>query len=92
MEEQIHEPLAFLGAAFKDAQLNWSTFEPEGHAIFQTLEKVDYLFMNGDPVHVFSDHRNLMFVFAPLAIEPALGRHVVSKVQRGALFLSIDNL
>ena len=37
---------------------------------------------------MFTDHRNLLFVFAPLALSPALGRHVVSKVQRWALFLS----
>ena len=44
--------------------------------------------MPGRKAHVFTDHRNLLFVFAPLALEPALGRHVVSKVQRWALFLS----
>lgn len=37
---------------------------------------------------MYTDHRNLLFVFAPLALEPALGRHIVSKVQRWALFLS----
>ena len=37
---------------------------------------------------MFTDHRNLLFVYALLAFEPALGRHVVSKVQRWALFLS----
>lgn len=88
VEKQAHEPLAFLGSAFKDAQLNWSTFEQEGYAIFQTFDKVDYLFLNEQPVHVFTDHRNLLFVFAPLAMEPTLGRHVVTKVQRWALFLS----
>ena len=41
-----------------------------------------------DDEHIFTDHSNLLFVFAPLVVEPKLGRHIVSKVQRWALFLS----
>ena len=87
-QDQKHEPLAFLGSQFKKAELNWTMFEKEGFSIFQVFEKMDYLLMSGRPVHIFTDHRNLLFVFAPLALEPVLGRHVVSKVQRWALFLS----
>lgn len=86
--DQRHEPLAFLSSSFKGAEVGWSTFEKEGFAIFQTFEKMDYLFQSGASTHVFTDHRNLLFVFALLALEPSLGRHVVSKVQRWALFLS----
>lgn len=88
LEEQQHEPLAFLGSEFKNAKLGCSTFEKEGYAIFQTFEKLDYLLLGAQPAHVYTDHRNLMFSFAPLALEPTLGRHIVSKVQRWALFLS----
>ena len=88
LEEQRHEPLAFLGAEFKGAQLGWSTFEKEAYAIFQTFEKFDYVLMGSKPTHIYTDHRNLLFVFAPLTLEPALGRHILSKVQRWALFLS----
>ena len=87
-EEQRHEPLAFLGGAFRDAELNWSTFEREGFAIFQTFEKLDYLFLDDHPVHIFTDHRNLLFTFAPLALQPKLARHTCSKVYRWATFLS----
>ena len=80
IEEQNHEPLAFLVSAFKDAEKNWSNFEQEGFAIYQAFKKLDYLFYHDHPVHVFTDHRNLLFVFAPLALEPALGRRVVNKV------------
>ena len=86
--EQNHVPLAFLGSAFKGASLNWSTFEKEAFAIFQTFEKLDYMLMGHKHTHVFTDHRNLLFVFAPLSMEPSLGRHIVSKVQRWALYLS----
>ena len=87
-EDQKHEPLAFLGSEFKGAECGWTTFEKEAYAIFQTFEKLDYLLMSSKPCHVFTDHRNLLFVFAPLSLEPALGRHIVSKVQRWALYLS----
>lgn len=85
---QQHEPLGFLGSAFKGAERDWTTFEKEGYAIFQTFSKMDYLLQCQTRSHVYTDHRNLLFIFAPLSLEPALGRHVVSKVQRWALFLS----
>ena len=88
LDEQRHEPLAFLGAEFKGAQCGWSTFKKEGFAILETFDKLDYILMGSQPTHIYTDHRNLLFVFAPLALEPALGRHIVSKVQRWALFLS----
>ena len=87
-EDQQHEPLAFLGSAFSGAQLHWSTFEKEAFAIFQTFERMDYLLQSQRRTHIFTDHRNLLFVFAPLALEPSLGRHIISKVQRWALYLS----
>ena len=77
-----------MGGPLKGAELNRSTFEQEAYAIFQVFEKLDYLFMEKQPVHVSTDHRNPVFVFAPLALEPALGGHIISKVQRWALFLS----
>lgn len=88
LEEQQHEPLAFLGSEFRKAELNWSTFEKEGFAIFQTFEKLYYIFHDDHPTHVFTDHRNLLFIFAPYATEPTIGRHIVSKVQRWAMYLS----
>ncbi|MEM7504931.1 MAG: RNase H-like domain-containing protein [Pseudomonadota bacterium] len=87
-EQQQHEPLAFVGAEFKGAQRSWTTFEKEAYAIYRTFYKLDYLMFSSTDTRVFTDHSNLLFVFAPTAIEPTLGRHVVCKVQRWALFLS----
>ena len=39
-------------------------------------------------IRIFTDHRNLLFVFAPSTLEPSLGRHKVLKVLRWAVFLS----
>ena len=87
-EQQSHEPLAFLGSAFKKSELNWTTFEKEAFAILKTFEKMDCLLAGRSDIRVLTDHRNLLFVFAPRALEPTLGRHVVSKVQRWAFYLS----
>ena len=44
--------------------------------------------MGSDDTHVFTDHRNFLYVFHPTSIYPGLGRHLISKLQRSALFLS----
>ena len=88
MVEQRHEPLAFLGGKFKKSEVNWSMYEKEAYAIFSVFKKLDYLKYGSRVTHIFTDHRNLLFVFCPSAVEPALGRHVFSKVQRWALYLS----
>ncbi len=44
--------------------------------------------MTMPPAHVFSDHRNLLFAFAPLVVVPGLRRHTVGKVLRWDLSLS----
>lgn len=88
LDEQRHEPLAFLGSEFKKLQVVWTTYEKEAFAIFQAFKKLDYLFLNGKKTRVFTDHRNFLFVFSPLTLEPSLGKHVVAKVLRWEIYLS----
>jgi len=88
IEEQNHSPLAFVSAAFKDTESRWTMFEKEGYPIYQVFKKMDYLFITEENVRLYTDHRNLLFVFSPLSFEPSLGRHAVSKVLRWALYLS----
>ena len=89
--DQQHQPMGFVGGEFTKSEVNWSTFEKEGFAIFKTFQKLDYLFLGSQDVHVFTDHKNLLYVFAPCALAPVTGNHVVSKVQRWALYLSRFN-
>ena len=49
---------------------------------------MDCMLLAEDDIHLYTDHRNLLFVFNPLALDPTLGRHIVNKVQRWGLFLS----
>ena len=80
LEDQRHYPLSFLGSEFQKSQLNWATFEKEGCTIYQYFKRMDYLLVTHERTHVFTDHRNLLFVYEPTAMEPVLGRRIVSKI------------
>lgn len=86
--EQRHEPLAFLGGQFTGSQQNWTTYEKEAFSIVKVFDKLDFVLWGNNDVHVFTDHRNLLFVFAPLALRPNAPRYVLSKVHRWAIHLS----
>ena len=88
VSEQHNEPLAFLSSSFKKSELNWSTFEKEAFAIYQTFKKLDYMFACEELIHIFTDHRILLFVYHPRALHPLLGRHIISKALRWGLFLA----
>jgi RNase H-like domain found in reverse transcriptase len=59
MEDQDHQPLAFLSSEFKGAQLRWTVPEKEGFAIVDTVTKVDYLLLSHGEFSILSDHLNL---------------------------------
>jgi RNase H-like domain found in reverse transcriptase/Reverse transcriptase (RNA-dependent DNA polymerase) len=80
MEEQDHQPLAFLTGEFKGAQLRWTVPEKEGFAIVDTVTKVDYLLLSHEEFSILSDHLNLTYIYNPLSADPTLARHVVHKL------------
>lgn len=88
IHEQCHKPLAFLSGTFSEREEHWSTYEREAFAIVQAFRRLDYLLSCDSTTRVFTDHRNLLFAFNPVAMEPSLGRHKVLKVVRWALYLS----
>ena len=88
LEEQQHEPLEFIGKAFSDTEQSWTTYEKEGFAILKRFVKFDYVLFANQKVHVFTDHKNLLFLYSPLCLEPNVGSYAVSKVQRWALYMS----
>lgn len=87
MADQKHSPLAFLSVEFKGPQLRWTMYEKEGFAIAEKFHRLDYMLMCELDTRIFTDHRNLLFLFAPSTLEPSLGRHKVLKVLRWAVFL-----
>lgn len=86
--DQSHMPLDFLSGSFTEREEHWSTYEREAFAIVEAFRRLDYLLTCDMTTRVFTDHRNLLFAFNPIAMEPSLGRHKVLKVVLWALFLS----
>jgi hypothetical protein len=89
MEVQDHQPLAFLSGEFKGAQLRWTVPEKEGFAIVDTMTKVDYLLLRHGEFSILSDHLNLTYIYNTLSADPTFARHVVHKLQRWALKMSV---
>lgn len=54
----------------------------------QTFNRLDYLLWRARQTHVFTNHKNLLYVFAPFALRTNLPRHVLSKIHRWAIKLS----
>lgn len=87
VDEQRHEPLAFLSGDFKGAASRWSTVEKEAFAIVHAAQKLDYLLQNPQGFRIFTDHANLAFIF-DASRHSALHRHTAAKLQRWALQLT----
>jgi RNase H-like domain found in reverse transcriptase len=89
MEEQDHQPLEFLSGEFKGAQLQWTVPEKEGFAIADTMTKVNHLLLSHDEFSILSGHLNLTYIYNTLSADPTLARHVVHKLQRWTLKMSV---
>jgi RNase H-like domain found in reverse transcriptase len=89
MEEQDHQPLAFLSGEFKGVQLRWTAPEKECFAIVDTVTKVNYLLLSDDELSILSYHLNLKYIYNPLSADLILARHVVHKLQRCGLKMSV---
>jgi hypothetical protein len=53
------------------------------------VTKVDYLLLSHDDFSILNDHLNLTYNDNPLSVDPTLARHVVHKLQRWALKMSV---
>jgi hypothetical protein len=53
------------------------------------VTKVDYLLLSNDEFSILSDHLTLTYIYNPLSADPTLARHIVHKLQRWALKISV---
>jgi hypothetical protein len=53
------------------------------------VARVDYLLLRHDEFSILSDHRNLTNVYNPPPADPTLAHHVLHKLQRWALKMSM---
>ncbi len=84
---QAHQLLACSSGRFKGAQCNWSVAEKEAFAILKACVGNQHITRRPGKFHVFTDHRNLEFIFGAGSTKPALAKHVASKLERWALQL-----
>lgn len=87
LAEQNHRPLAFLSGRCVGAASRWPTIEKEAFAIVEATRRLEYLLMRPGGFHLYTDHRNLVYIFNPLGTDGAMARYQADKVQRWALSL-----
>jgi hypothetical protein len=53
------------------------------------VTKADYFLLRHDEFSILSDHPNLTYIYNPLSSDSTLARHVVHKLQRWVLKMSV---
>ncbi|KAH9185665.1 hypothetical protein AeNC1_012358 [Aphanomyces euteiches] len=87
LQDQEHAPLAFLSGTFRGAQMAWSILEKEAFAIVETCKRMDYLLQRPSGFKLYTDHRNLTFLYDPSAFSKDLTKYTAEKVQRWGLIM-----
>lgn len=63
VQQQTHEPLAFLGSKFKETKRLWTNYENEGYTVAQIFDRQAYVYWKARQTDVFKDYRYLLYVF-----------------------------
>ena len=90
-QEQRHQPLAFHSGCFVRAGANWTTPEKEAFAIVESCIRLQHYLTRPNSFLLFTDHKNLTFIYNPYSSTGSMARHVAAKVQRWAMTLSSYN-
>jgi len=81
--EQRHQPLAFSSGEFKGASLRWSIPEKEAFPIYRAVMSFAYLLcFDKHPFHIYTDHKNLVFLFNPNSFNLHFKRHTLDRINR----------
>ena len=81
-------PLAFTFGTFIVYYSRWSTPEKEGFAILESVKRFPYLLFRPQGLFLYTDHKNLIFIFHPHMASPPVVKHKVTKIERWAMRLS----
>lgn len=87
IHDQQHAPIAFLSGSFKGSALHWAIIEKEAFAIVETCVRMAHVLQCATNLRIFTDHRNLIFLFDPCSTNSAFARHTIAKLQRWAMQL-----
>jgi hypothetical protein len=82
MHDQEHKPWAFLSGSFNATQRRWSIIEKEAFQIMESLDKFRRFLLSHNHFRLFTDHRNLIFLFYPTFKESDFKKHTVNKLCR----------
>jgi hypothetical protein len=87
LEEQDHQPLMFLSGTFSGTAKKWAIVEKEAFALVETCKRADYLLHSDSGFMLFTDHRNLRYIFDPHSVKAVVPKYTADKLQRWALLL-----
>jgi hypothetical protein len=90
LKDQGHQPLAFLSGSFKGAASRWPIVEKEAYAIVETCKRLEYLLLRERGFHLFTDHRNLQYIFNPTSVNGTVAKYQADKLQRWSMVLQMN--
>jgi len=82
-----HEPVQFLSGCFNKTELDYAIVEKEAYAINEAITKFRWLLENPNGFHLYTDHKNLVFMLYPYSDCYHLSKGSAGKVSRWALEL-----
>ncbi|ETW06347.1 hypothetical protein H310_02627 [Aphanomyces invadans] len=85
--ELRHEPLAFLSGGFFFHD-RWPIVEKEAFEVFESCKRLEYLQIRPGGFRLFTDQRNLVYMFNPLASSTGMAKYQAHNLRRWALTMS----
>ena len=85
--ERDHEILHISSGKFTGNSKNWHVSEKEAYGIFRAVRDVEWLMHSSKPVHIYTDHRNLLKLFRPYFIDADVKKPAASRLLRWSLML-----
>ena len=82
-----HEPLGFLSGEFKGAQRRWGIPDKEGFAVRIACEKFAHLLIRERGFAIFTDDRNLTYIFNPAGAVSVVAKPQADRLERWAMIL-----
>ncbi len=87
MEDQDYQPLLFLSGTFTGTASCWPFVEKEAYALIETVKRADYLLHGPRGFRLYTDHKNLRYIFNPKSVLAKVPKYTADKLQRWSLLL-----
>ncbi|KAF0704619.1 hypothetical protein AaE_014847, partial [Aphanomyces astaci] len=88
LDDQRHQPLAFISGSFSGASARWPIVEKEAYGVVESCKRLDYLVVRRGGYRLFTDHRNLVYIFNPSGSNANMAKYQDDKLQRWSLGMS----